>query len=418
MGNPEHGMTCARELLVKSSKRGSDIPFSRVEFRARLRSIQKEMRAAGIDLLFLSSPESMYYVCGYRCEWYQAQSPKSWLPASGVAMRSDGNDFILFETDDEELMAKCETVAPDIRIFPEGIRGTMIDWIVSELAKEDWIPGTVGLEFWSYRPNRATSELFQRALELDGCEVVDGSDIVRNLRWLKSSKEMEYVEKAARIGDLGMKAAIETMRPGMTELEVYGKLILAMAAAGGENPGITIPVISGERCARSHALASRKRIQNGEIVNIDICGVFNRYHSNMARTFSVGKPKPEVERVVNLSAKSFDLVERVMRPGLPVDEFLGKMREYYRQAGILHDKMWFGGYELGIAFPPDWVGSFAYDDTLDCRGRSFAPGAVVNYESNFYLPRKSGASLLINTIAFYERRAKMLGRIPNELIVV
>jgi len=408
----------AREILIRSSGRATDIPFSKAEYETRLKKIRTEMAGFGIDLLFLSSPESMFYVCGYRAEWYQAHSPKAWPPASGIAVLRDSDDFMLFDYDDEELMDRCETVAPDVRIYPEGKAGSFIEWMVAELRREEWIPCTVGLELWSYRPNRAVSEMFQQSLERRGCRIVDGSDIVRDLRLLKSPKEMKYVEKAAEIADEGMTAAIETMKRGMSELQVYGEIVKAMAAAGGENPGITVPVISGKRCARSHALASRNTINHGDIVNIDICGVYNRYHSNMARTFSVGRPRQDVKKVVGLSAGSFDLVKRIIRPGLRVTEFLGSMKAYYKKARILQDKMWFGGYELGIAFPPDWVGSFVYDDTLDCRGKLFAPGTVVNYESNFYLPGNAGASLLINTMEFRRTKAKILGSIPNDLIVL
>ena len=165
-------------------------------------------------------------------------------------------------------------------------------------------------------------------------------------------------------------------------------------------------------------MASTRTLRKGDIVNIDLCGVFNRYHSNHARTFSVGRPHADVEKVVRLSARSFDLMCEIIEPNLPVELLLGAMRKYYERAGIYRDRMWFGGYELGIAFPPDWVGQFVFDETLDCTGKRFVPGTVVNYESNFYLPGNAGASLLINTIVFGKKGAKMLGSTPNDLIVV
>jgi Xaa-Pro aminopeptidase len=407
-----------RQLLVDDCRVSNELPFPRSEFRARLKAIRTRMSERGIDLLFLSSPESLFYSCGYKAEWYQAQSPKDWLPAGGAALRADRDGLILFDTDDEELMCRCETCADDIRIWNDDMRVPMNSWVVHELRDEGWLSGTVGLEFWSYRPNRAASEMFQSLLENNGCKVVDGSDILREIRLVKSERELECIERAAEIADIGMKAASESIRPGMTELAVYGDIIRAMARAGGENPAITIPVISGDRSPRGHALASRKKIVRGEIVNVDLCGVFNRYHSNMARTFSVGKPHREVEDVVNKSAASFETLKELLVPNLMVTDLLRRMEAYYSEKGILKDKMWFGGYELGISFPPDWVGAFVYDSTLDLSGRRFLPGTVVNYESNFYLPEKAGGSLLINTIVFREKSAKMLGNTPNELIVL
>ncbi len=407
----------SREELVRSCK-PSELPFSKDEFRSRLRKVKASMKRSCMDMLFLSSPESLFYLSGYRAEWYQAQSPKPWPPSSGIAVHVDSPDFILFDSADEELMARCETCAKDLRVTEKDGLKTWTDWITVELDVEGWLESTVGLEMWSYRPNRAVSEAFQRGLEERGCTVVDGSDIVRDLRAIKSEAELDCIEKASRIADVGLKAAGDAMAPGVTELQVYGALIRAMSEAGGENPGIPLPVISGQRSARGHALASRKKLRKGDIVNVDVCGVYNRYHSNHARTYSIGKPDAEVKAVVDESARAFEVLDEVIEPGLAVELLLGVMRRYYERAGIYRDRMWFGGYELGIAFPPDWVGPFVYDETLDCEGIRFMPGNVVNYESNFYLPKKAGGSLLINTIEFRKKEAKILGKTQNELIVI
>lgn len=407
-----------REKTLKSLVPEKELPFSRAEYASRLRRVRARMREQGIDLLYLSSPESMYYVSGYRAEWYQAQSPKNWLPMSGVAIHADHDRLIMLDTEEELVMIKYTTVADDIRVFSDELPLNMVDWAVSELSEEGWLGGTVGLEMWSYRPNRIVSEVFQRALEGRGCRVVDASDILRQVRSVKSPRELAYVRQAAKVADTGMAAAMERLAPGVTELQVYGEVVRAMAEAGGENPAITMPVASGKKSACAHALASTKKIRRGEIVNIDVAGVVNRYHANMARTFSVGRPSPRVADVVRLSGGSYDVLRRILRPNVEVTKVMEALKAYYEEVGIIDDRWWFGGYELGASFPPDWVGPWAYDAYTDQRGRRFVPGTVVNYESNFYLPDGAGLSLLINTLAFDKAKAHVMGGLPNELIVV
>jgi Xaa-Pro aminopeptidase len=405
-----------KEMILKHLSPPKEIPFSLNEYRQRLSRVRETMTRDKIDLLYLSAPESIFYISGYQAEWYQAQSTKLWPPASGIAIHVDHDNFIDFDTEEEEILARYTSISTDTRICRETTE--MPSWIVQELKKEGWLPATVGLEMWSYRPNRAVSETFQSALEKEGCKVVDGTDIVREVRAIKSPQEIAYVEKAAQIADIGMNAAIESIRPGMTELEVYGEIVHAMAKAGGENPGIPVLVTSGPKTACLHALSSRKKIQKGELVNIDICGVYNRYHSDIARSLSIGKPNPDVAKIVELSAKAFELISKLIRPNLPVAEFNQKMKAYYEEAGILQDKWWVGGYELGIAFPPDWVGEFVYDMDIDAGDQLFVPGTVVNYESNFYLPHKAGTSYQINTLIFTEEQARIPGEIPNDLTVI
>lgn len=412
------GRSSAKETILQNCTPELEVPFSLAEYRERLERVRAIMAREKVDLLYLSSPESMAYLSGYQAGWTQAQSPRGWPPLSGLAVHVDHGRFILFDTKEECVWTRSTTVSTDTRLFPEIDLAVMLNTIAEELRAAGWLGQTAGLEMWSYRPNRAVSEALQSALERIGFRVVDGTDIVREARAVKSPQEMAYTATAGRIADVGMLAAIEAIRPGVCELDVYGEIVHAMAGAGGENPGIPVAVLSGPKTACPHGLASRRRLMPGDIVTVDLCGVYHRYHANLARTFSVGQPHPEVAKVVTLSANAFDLLADIIRPSMRVVELNEQMRAYYQEVGLWSDRMWVGGYELGIAFPPDWVGTLVYDPDRDPGRQLFVPGTVVNYEGNFYLPASAGASLLIDTIVFAPERARVLSRIPHELIVI
>jgi Xaa-Pro dipeptidase len=395
-----------------------EVPFSIAEYEERLRRVREGMKKRQIDLLYLSAPESMHYLSGYQSEWYQAQSPKVWPAVSGIAVHVDHDRFILFDQYEEAVLARYQTVATDIRHFPRTKQTAAVDFVVSELKTTGWLTGPVGLEMWNYRPNRVISGQFQDAFESEGLSVVDGSDVVRDARAIKSPTELAYTQSAMRIADIGMNAAIAAARPGVTELEVYAELIAAMARAGGENPSITLPVLSGPKTASPHSLASRKTIMPGEIVVIDVCGVYHRYHANVARTLSMGEPHPDVADMHERSAGSYRVLEEIIRPNLPVTDLNAAVVQYYEEAGIWGEQRWVGGYELGVGFPPDWVGPWVYDPNLDAEGQVFHPGVVVNYESQYFLPQSAGLTLLIDTLMFTEDDARILSEVPRELIVV
>ena len=409
-----------KERTLRMCRPEPEISFSLEEYKQRLTNIRSAMAAAKVDLLFLSSPESMCYVSGYKAEWYQAFGPKQWLPASGIAVHVDADDFIHFDVENEEVLAGFTSVATDKRIFRSSAQPmrSMQDFIVKNLKQKGWLRGTVGLEMWSYRPTRGYSEQFQQGLEEAGCKVIDGTDIVGSVRKLKSPQEIAFSRTAAQIGDVGMRAAREYMRPGVTELDVYGEVINAMAKAGGENPSITMPVSSGGKSACMHALASRKKIMPGEIVNIDLCGVYNRYHSNMARTFSMGEPHPDVAKHMEAITGAKAFVADLIKPGLPVKDLLIAIEGYYKEAGIWEDQCWIGGYDLGISFPPDWVGPWYYDVHSDPGDDIFEVGMVCNYEANFYLPQSAGMSMFIDTMAIEENSAEFMQQTPAQLFVI
>lgn len=407
-----------RDLVFSECYPPKELAFSLAEYGERLLRIRQRMAKDDIDLLWMMAPESLYYVSGYTCEWYQAQSPKQWPATSGIAVHADHDKFILFDTPSEAIMCRFMTCAEDIRIFPMGSRRDGVAFIIDELRAEGWLKGMVAMEFHSYRPNPAISARFRAAFSDAGCSVTDGTDVLREARWRKSPQEIAYIEKAAEIADVGLEAAQNAIRPGVTELEVYGEIVQAMAKAGGENPAITLPVLSGLKANTGHALASRKMIEAGEQVNVDVCGVYHRYHANGARSFYVGEPPSDVLAYHDKSSGVFDVIEDMLRPNLPVAELVRRTREYYEDMGIWSDAGWVGGYELGIAFPPDWVGNFVYEMSDVDSDRIFEPGTVVNFESQFFSPRMSGITYYIDTLLFKQGSATLPIRAPRRLVSV
>jgi hypothetical protein len=114
----------------------------------------------------------------------------------------------------------------------------------------------------------------------------------------------------------------------------------------------------------------------------------------------------------------FERIAGVLRPGLTVGELVTTARAYYDDVGIWSDAGWVGGYELGLAFPPDWVGNFVYEMTDTASERVFDPGTIVNFESQFYGPRQSGITYFIDTLLFTTERAYQPLEAPLEMTVV
>ena len=408
-----------RDLVFEQCRPETDLAFGAEEFAGRLERIRARMERDGLDVLWLMAPESLYYVSGYKCIWYQAQSPKQWPATSGIAIHRERDDFILFDTPSEAIMCRFVTCAKDIRVFPMSGRRDGIAFIVEELKSAGWLSGGVlGMEFHSYRPNPAISQRFRDAFEASDMNVRDGSDVLREVRWVKSDAEIACIEKAAEITDIGLEAAGRAIRTGVTELDVYAEMNYAMARAGGEHPGITLPVNSGLKANCGHALASRRKIRAGEQVNIDVSGVFERYHANAGRSFYVGEPPADVLDYHRRSAGVFDVIDSILRPGLPVAELVQTTRAYYEDVGIWTDAGWVGGYELGLAFPPDWVGNYVYEMTDSDSDKILEPNTVVNFESQFFAPRMAGITYYIDTLLFRADAATRPLTFKPELVIV
>jgi len=404
-----------RERALESYGAELDVPFPVEEYDWRLGRAIELMEERGIDLLYCTAPESIFYFTGYRNEWYQAQSPGRMAPVMGVAIHREDERLIQFEKATETLLVRYTSIADDVRIWDGEVES--IEYLVQHLQDEGWLGGTVGLEMRHYRPTPHFSRRMQTAFEETGCEIRDGTDVVREIREEKSPLELAYTRKAGHIADIAIETATEFIEPGVTELEIKGEIERAMYRAGGENSAIPTHVATGSRVASLHSLAGRNEVMRGDIVSIDVCGVYNRYHANVARMFAVGDPDPAVAEQIDTAAGGVEVVEELAEPDISSTEISDAVETYYRDEGIWEDRWWSGGYELGIAFPPDWVGHRLYGPEEDDE-RVFDPGTVVQYESNFYLPRGAGMCGIIDTFVYDEQGAERLSDTSPGLIDV
>lgn len=374
--------------------------FEPAEYAARLQRVRQRMAAEGLDCLYASAPESMFYLTGYRSAFSQSgQSPKQWPATSGVAVSVDRDEPILFDTDRETVMHRTYTTVRDVRCFPPGRTRDGTAFVADELAALGWLRGTIGLEFWNGRPNRAISERFQERLEARGARVKDGSDVLREVRWLKSPAEMARLREAGRIGCAGLRAAGAAIAPGVMEVAVLGEALAAMGREGGEVPAVIPPVLSGAKTAGPHALASDRRIGADEPVVVDLAGVSRRYHANLARTWWTGEPRAEDRRLAEAAAGSLQVLKNALQPGVAAEDLAREMLRYYEDADIWGRRSWIGGYEMGIAFPPAWTGNYVFDPVSEIgRDKIFEPGIALNFENQFYLEGRRGLFFMIETV--------------------
>ncbi|OUS00536.1 hypothetical protein A9Q81_10580 [Gammaproteobacteria bacterium 42_54_T18] len=365
-----------------------DLPFSLEEFSERLLSVRKRMADENFDMLYLTSPESMYYLTGFKACWYGAQGPSSWPQYYGIAVHRDHDKIIHIDIPAESNYIDYISIPTvDKRIIPKRAD---LSFIVDTLKNEGWLKGKVGMEFGSYRPNRVVSEQLQSAFLGGGSSgVVDATHILRQQRRIKSPQEIIYHETAGEILDAGYRALVNEARPGMTEMEAFGILNLGMHKAGGDQCAMPYSFASGSRAiAGGHCLPSNKVMQKGEIFGADPCGSYHQYHTNVCRVFSFGEPPKEMMDQYNLIAKAIKHVENIIRPGMSVNEFAKDMREFYKEVGIWDQRNWVGGYEMGIGFAPDWVGeweftlgNFTEEGSFD--ERTLDENFVCNFENVF-----------------------------------
>lgn len=389
--------------------REAEYAFDAAEYANRLARLRAAMAEAVLDVLMVTAPDAMCWLHGYQSRWYKSHCTTAWPPFQCTVVHVDHDRMLQFDMERHRHLIPRTSVVGDLRLKSAVDVEDWLRFFLGELAAEGWLRGTVGIEKWSSVPNRATSEILERALTERGCTVVDASLVTRGVRRLKSAAELEVMRQAAAICDSGLRALQAFLTSGVTELEAWQELTRAMVAAGGE-PAALQENVWGGTSHLIHARSSRRRLAAGDIVCADPCGVLHGYHANAARTFSIGDPEGAASRLMEVLAQGAKLFQESARVGARVQDVARELREYYEDAGVWERRGWIGGYELGLALPPDWVGEwmFAVDDqdTDDI----FEEGLVTNYESIAGL-------VLIDTFVIARDGAERLSAVPQEILI-
>lgn len=140
-------------------------------------------------------------------------------------------------------------------------------------------------------------------------------EIIEDLRKIKSKAEIELLEKSARIASNAMKKTQSMNLIGMTELELAAEIEYEIRKNGSESTpfGGGILCLSGDNTKYIHAFPSNRKIQDGDLLVLDIGAVYDGYNSDMTRTLEIGeveKEKKEIsEFVKNLKEEAMDKIE-------------------------------------------------------------------------------------------------------------
>ena len=394
----------------------ADIPHERpfgavfpdAEYDERRRKVRARMRERGIDLLYVSSPRNITYLSGFDIIWFCNASP------TGIVIRADTDKVLFFDSYHETMVNDFCYIDEAVfyATFPFHPTGPQLDTVISTMKGRGLLKGTVGIEKWAHAPSPAMVQAMEEKMSGAGANVVDGSWIVDTVGLTKSPLEIACVRKAAEIADIGIRAGLDAAEPGVTELEVNGAMQYAMAKAGGEETAIRC-ALSKEGYRMPHKPSTRLKLEAGEMIFADVCGVYNRYHADLCRFFCLGEPSDVAKERMKALADSIPSVLERVKPGEPPTAIGVAIDEYLASLGLAGE-VDRGGYDLGLSTPPDWVGHTRVvgggfvDEAME-------PGFVTNYE--IFSRGKDGRALgLIDTLVMTEHGLEVLSNLPMEIM--
>jgi Xaa-Pro aminopeptidase len=386
-----------------------DLPFSEAEYRGRRERARDEMAARGIDVLYVTSPPNLLYLTGYQAIWYPPRLPL------GAVLTRGAPEVVVFDWVRHEGYVRTAVLCDDAVLFDYA---DAVRVVVAAFRERGWLAGAVGLEQSAANPAPRVVRELAAALADAGGRVVDGDWVVDRVRLYKSPAELERVRLAADMADRALERLREDLRPGLSELEVSAHVGALLAEEGSEIAATPALVSSGPHAWRdTHAFPGHRLLEAGDVVSVDVCGVADRYHANVSRTFALGAASPLARAMLEQAAGSVDALVGAARPGEGPEAAAAAADRHVRERIAPERIWWVGGYALGLALPPSWVGHtyLANDGPERCL---LLPGYVSNFETVLFDEGEGFAAGFIDTVVMTEDGLEALSRLPRTLIDV
>ena len=204
------------------------------------------------------------------------------------------------------------------------------------------------------------------------------SNLLWELRKMKDDKELELMRKAADLTSAGMKAAYETIRPGVKEIEVAAEIEYAMRRRGGWGTAFETSVASAAHSAFPHGGCTDREIRKGDLVVVDIGATYHHYCSDMTRTMVAGKPSDKQIKLYEIVKKAQSKAFEAMKPKAKAKEIDAVARNIIAKAGYGEYFVHGLGHGVGLEVHEPPTLNSESKDTL-------AVGNVVTNEPGIYL---------------------------------
>ena len=241
------------------------------------------------------------------------------------------------------------------------------------------------------------------------------------LRQIKSLGEIGFLKQAIELSLDAHLEAIKMIRPELFEYQIAAKMAEIHAMGGSEAEGYAPIVGAGPNSTALHYDKLSRKIQDGDIVVLDVGAQYSGYSADITRTIPAnGKFTPRQREIYNIVLGAQNAALAALKPGMDMckkgDKSVYKISyDYINSHGKdLHGKPLGPYYIHGLGHH---IGLNVHDPGDYCR--PFEPGMVVTMEPGIYIPdEKLGVRIEDNvliTATGYTFLSERLPRNPDEI---
>lgn len=372
------------------------LAFPKEEYELRLKKVQSKMDELDLGCLLVTDPTDLYYLTGLRSGGWCA------MPWQTLVVPRKGNPDHITRKLERDIFQQ-QTWLEDIR-EGYGDGEDPIALTIKYLKSYDNLK-RIGISkgSWFVSPNqlKKIEDAFQDV------EFVDTTNLLTDIRLIKSPAEISYIREAARILSIAIPEGVEAAREGCTENDIAAATLFSLVSNGSGTPAWTPFVGTGIRSNLGHVSWERYPVKKGDLVFLEVGAAMYRYHAATMRTISIGEPSSLARQLEEASREAVNAAIAVMKPGATTGEVDEACRSGVIKKGFGEYFNHRAGYSIGAGFKV-WID-----------GPSLMQGGTTVLEPGmvFHVVPELGGVSISETVLITENGNEVLTDIEQKIFV-
>jgi Xaa-Pro aminopeptidase len=385
--------------------------FSLNELQRRWRKTREWMRRVGFDALLVPARS-------------EGNADVKWLAESGpewVVFPQQGNPTAIYRVGDEDDSFQAFT-GGEFNVMSSLLNRT--DLIIASLKQAGVTTGRVGVGNLSGTLRKdeggvSYTSLAKLTREFPGIKFESAADFLMRIKLSRGPEEIAALRLSNRVGELAIKASVETAAPGVPQRDVWFQIAKAYLDASGEAPG-RITIRAGREGNTAGGKPLNEIIQAGQILSETLSASVLGYNLQVNQTMCVGRPEPaNWESTFKYNMDLFEALVDWAKPGRTfadysafykqeIDKRIAKVGGDYYEGVIFHT-----GGALGDGPRMGWGRDDENSDLV------IEPGMVFSIKPRVPIPGlKTPSTQIGDGVLITENGAERLGRRKIEPITI
>ncbi|MGB9693359.1 MAG: M24 family metallopeptidase [Fervidobacterium sp.] len=363
-------------------------------YTKRVEKLKKIGRNAGINAFLVNSEKNMRYFAGF--------SVLSLERFAGIIIPVENQTPILVVSRLEAEKAKEYSAFKEIRSYDDSENPAIL---VKQIIKEQNLEKAIfGVE-WNFQ-----FKFYKMLIECSpNIKIEDASNLFSQLRIIKSIEELEKMKRAANIVADGIKAGIESIQPGVSELSISFEIEKTIKQSGGESVPFCL-VLSGSNSALPHGETSNRKIDKKDVVLIDVGAVYEGYYADLTRTVFVREATKIQRKIYETVLKAQEAAIKAVKPEVKAEQVDMAARKIIEDSGYGEYFTHRTGHGLGLE---------VHEEPYIAPGNKtvLKRGMTFTIEPGIYFPRKFGVRIE-DDIAVSKTRGELLRNLRKEILII